>query len=328
MSATPPPPYYFGSSSTSESSAHEQHSDAATPSAANLWHILSDLQLERINFQPSRYESEWDENDGGVELPDSFSEQPAIAELDGRALPYVHQNSLTGYENESAAYHSGNHCFDDCGGILSDSAIYLADLFSNVDDAPPEYELAAVPWLATPMSPRITELQASLSYYPTIDVATESPTNTDSDDIARSSEQFESEQKLFDAAVNTTLPQSQIESECDLAMFLSMGHVENCWCRDCDEPPVLVDDETVFTPTSEDDDYWVWSTEDDEQELSPPSFNTESEDEAEIIRRRCGTAPEWDAYFPPAVELAFAPEMDWYGSPTDEVEECDWLWGF
>lgn len=244
----------------------ELASFARTPSAVNLWNILMDIAPERCD-SPCSWDSNWNsgsDESGVVMIPLQHDQYSEPQELDSREIPYTHPNSLLGYANDTAFGHSGSNDYEP---LPADRVSYLQELLAPMDWESPNLELTAMPWPLVPRSQSPPPpLSDSIGSVPFIDNAEDVDTNTDADDLTRSLEHYTSERQLFEAEI--PLPESLNGSECDLAMFLSMGHVENCWCRDCEELPVLVQGETP-TPFREDDGWMVWSGAGDEEEVDP-----------------------------------------------------------
>ncbi|KAF2167307.1 hypothetical protein M409DRAFT_22734 [Zasmidium cellare ATCC 36951] len=299
------------------------------PTAVNLWNILSDeIEKKRYTHAGDRESSLEDDSNfpGGVPIYAESSEAPLPAELDGKEIPYTHENSLTGFANEVAELHAGNHQQD---LVLSDSAIYLAEAISHIDDEAADCELAAMPWPLTPALPIPEILYPFLSTEERI----EADTNTDSDDITGSIAHYTSEQRLFDVEPST--PHSTAESTCDLETFLSMGHVENCWCRDCEEEPELVNDEWA-TPLTESDGWMMWSATEEEAEdaieLIVPMDDNGSDEYGSF--QTWTTGCDWDDFYPSMTSQSPAPELDdeflgYYddGPAFSHDGEKHWMWG-
>lgn len=310
------------------SDAEPEHNEE--PTAVNLWHILSDELEKRRAAHAGGRESSWDDGShasGGVPIVD---EQSAAVELDSKEIPYTHANSLTGYANETAELHSGLRHPD---LLLADSAIYLAEAICSIDDASADAELATLRCPLTPVSPLpgTPLLETPLS----LDTTYVDPpeTNTDSDNVADSVAHYTSEQQLFE--VEPPTPQSPTASECDLATFLSMGHVENCWCRDCEEEPELVNDEWS-TPLTESEGWMMWSTADDEESADaitePVKVAGSSEDGS---WQTWTTGFDWDDFYPTMTPHSPVPELEdeFLGYYDDDYafsqeSDNDWMWSW
>lgn len=312
------------------------------PSAANLWHILISEKLESLRPQvrgcESCWETEYDE-EGGVALPVTNDEQPPPFELDGKEVPYVHTNSLTGHANDTARYHS------DCTGNdnVADSAIHLAETFMS-ENYGLNYDLEAMPWPLFPRQPTPDVVRAKTPEMQFIDNAENVHTNTDADDLSRSTEHYKSEQALFDTK---PLPSnSNEESTCDLAIFLKMGHVENCWCNECYEEPELINEEPASPIKLTEEEGWMtWdSTEDETGSVStapPTQINQTAEEEKDTTRHAWARAPEWDDMFPSVPKRLRVESVVESEPPQEEGEflgyyddgvafarenDYDWLW--
>ncbi|EME41382.1 hypothetical protein DOTSEDRAFT_26559 [Dothistroma septosporum NZE10] len=317
---------------------------AELPSAANLWHILINEKLESLRPQirgsGSCWETEHDQG-GGVALPATPDEQTQPFELDSRQVPYVHTNSLTGHANDTARYHLD--CSRDQN--ITDTAIHSEETFMARTGATSNHELAAMPW---PLIARLQTPHASCTKTPElhfIDNADNGHTNTDADDLARSTDQLESEQSLFGTQPSPVHNNEQ--STCDLATFLKMEHVGNCWCTECCEEPELVDEEPqspICLNEEEEEGWMTWdSTEDESTSLgTAPSAEPDQafEDEKEIARHPCIRTPEWDELYPCVPKqlrveslVGTEPEEDaeflgYYddGPALARGNDYDWLW--
>ncbi|WPA98479.1 uncharacterized protein RHO25_003091 [Cercospora beticola] len=273
----------------------------ALATAANLWRILNE-DSTLAHHQPTRNDQEthkhlpsWNDSDdcGGVPIF-PIDEEPY--ELPDNEIPYVHLNSLTGHANENCQHprpinHQG----------LGQSVLYLADLFATPRATTPCCELPSY----IPSSPGLHMLGNGICL-PMGPQAT-SPRTPYHDEMARSAEHYASEQELFEPE-QVPLPESRPQSPCDLERFLSMGHAENCWCRDCAEAPELIEQ----TEAIDDNDDWIdWSTVEDEIDstISSPTSGpltatvTEVEDEDTcdscVGGQRESPAPEYnEMYFP------------------------------
>lgn len=234
--------------------------DESLATAANLSQILTNGSHGNQHQPRSVDQSE----DGGVALALSASmfvhEAAPCAELDGREVPYVHGNSLTGQANDTATYHTYRDAYEP----LVDSAVHLLDTHWTLDSELSAVELAAMPWPLTARSSSNSTWRDSLNFFPPIDNAEDVHTNTDADDLNCSVAHFESEQALFEE-IATPLPETPPDSRCDLDVLLSMGHAEHFWCRDSDESLELLEDADTVTPlTEEDEEGWtIYSTDND-----------------------------------------------------------------
>ncbi|KAK4493940.1 hypothetical protein PRZ48_015126 [Zasmidium cellare] len=298
------------------------------PTAVNLWNILSDeIEKKRYAHALDRESSSEDDCNtaGGVPLYPEPYDASFPVELDSKEIPYTHENSLTGFANEVADLHTGAQQQD---LLLSDSAMYLAEAISHLDDEATKYELAAMPWPLTPASLPHETLD------PFADPI-EADTNTDSDDIAASIAHYTSEQQLFDFEPTTS--NSPAASTCDLETFLSMGHVENCWCRDCEEEPELINDEWA-TPLTESDGWMVWSaTEDEADATTEPivSADKSASDEEYGSFQTWTEGYDWNDFYPSMTPQSPYPELDdeFLGYYDDgaafshDDSGKDWMWG-
>ncbi|KAM3421523.1 hypothetical protein BST61_g1912 [Cercospora zeina] len=281
----------------------------ALSSAANLWRILSqdralgDDQSGRDDQPPHKLLTSWDDSNdcGGVPIF-PVNEQPY--ELPNNEIPHVQPNRLTGIANEPAVYPPSINQQD-----LIQSAIYLADFFATPRSRTPCCELPPY----TPSSPMLHTLAAG-ACLPTY-THTSSSGTVYRDEMSRSTEHFASEQDLF-RPDQAPLPKSRPQSPCDLNTFLSMGHVENCWCRDCIEAPELVEEKEA---TDDNDDWVNWSTMGDENEVTASSTTsmpltataTEREDEdARGAGRLARVAPGDDKLYSSNSSRSEEPTLD------------------
>lgn len=289
-----------------------------SPSAANLWSILADVEMQTDHSRSFSENSIWEDHShsgGGVALPNMLDQENLPAELEAPATPYVHLNSLVGHANERGAAFTSDHY------SMHDSGVFLEQ---NSASAPPVYELSAMP-LTPPLSSSSTPMPLRNGRPP-----------ISSEELDTSADHYDSEQQLFEAA-EAPLPESRPESPIDLATFLAMGHVENCWCLDCKEAPELVENENV----SDEDDWTMWSSNEDESEFCVATelqavADAENEDELEVSRRPCASAPEWDDFFPCTPKRAeplqqLEPEPEFLGYLDDGMafasdNDYDWLW--
>ncbi|EME77226.1 uncharacterized protein MYCFIDRAFT_179808 [Pseudocercospora fijiensis CIRAD86] len=244
------------------------------PSASNLWSILADVEMQKDHSRSSSGDSVWEDDSspgGGVALPNMLDEARVPAELEAPATPYVHLNCLVGHSNERGAAFASEH-YD-----VHDSGICIEQ---NSTPAPPIYELSAMP--STPPLSASPEPIPLRSVRPPIF----------SEELDTSADHYDSEQQLFEAT-ETPLPETRPESPIDLATFLAMGHAEKCWCLDCKEAPELVEDGNI----SDEEDWTMWSSNDDESEFCVATerqavADAEHEEELEVSRRPCATAPD------------------------------------
>ncbi|KXT05106.1 hypothetical protein AC578_7562 [Pseudocercospora eumusae] len=289
-----------------------------SPSAANLWSILTEAEMQNDRSRSYSEDSIWKDDSssgGGVALPNMLDQETLAAEMEAPLTPYVHLNSLVGHANErGAAFTSGHYGMRDSGVFIE----------QNLASAPHVHELSAMP-STPPLSSSSTPMPLRNGRPP-----------ISSEELDSSADHYDSEQQLFEA-IETPLPESRPESPIDLPTFLAMGHVENCWCLDCKEAPELVEDENVL----DEEEWTVWSSNDDEVEFCAVTElqavdDAGNEDESEVSRRPCASAPEWDDFFPctpkraePLQQMESEPEF--LGHPDDGIalasdNDYDWLW--
>ena len=288
----------FEQSQESAEDTSQPLSSSRLASAANLWRILNEdsiLPDERVmetrrevQREIHNLRSSWDDSEDSGGVPIYQSEyQPPIAELDSTEIPYVHLNSLTGHSNETAEYHTPAEF---------DSVLYLADFFATPRSITPACEMNDTPSSYTPSSPCLHKLEAGELSTANMDRSKARPEI--SDEMKQSEEHFNSEQELFKPE-EVLLPVSRPRTPCDLATFLAMGHVENCWCRDCNELPELIEKEEL--QSDNDDDWLEWSTlgdETDEDDKRAPQTATVTDVSDEDDCFPCASAPEWDELYP------------------------------
>lgn len=295
----------FEQSQASSEITSEPLSSSRLAYAANLWRILNEdsiLTEERV-VEDERgiynLRSSWDdsEDSGGVPIYQAEC-QPLIAELDSKEIPYVHLNSLTGHANETGEYHSATD------HDLIDSGLCHAGIFATPRSITPTCEMTNTPLTYTASSPVLHKLEAG--EFSPVDTDNAKSRPEISDEMKQSAEHFDSEQELFKPE-KVLLPVSRPHAPCDLATFLSMGHVDNCWCRDCNELPELIEKEELADDV--DDDWLEWSTLGDETDEADEMSTTgapqtvtitdvSDEDEQECARFPCASAPEWDELYP------------------------------
>jgi hypothetical protein len=251
---------------TAAAVAEAKGEDCHLPSAANLWHILTEDMPRVPRYTEVSQRSSWnDESEhGGVPIVRIIDQERPSHELDGKEVAYAHSNTLVGHANEVAVRHSENR-------ELADSAMYLADLVTRNDDDLPSYELSATTWPLTPQSatPDIMDSSSAttvhMAEFPAPDPETGMAEHHDP--IAH----FTSEQDLFKPREQTITTNQPSTSACDLATFLSMGHVENCWCRECEESPKRVHKETL----TDDEGWLVWSDDCEESSMTTSTISAE-----------------------------------------------------
>jgi len=222
------------------------------------------------------------------------------AELDGRELPYVHANSLTGYTNEivlSPYAEEHPHVRQPVARFmpLASPPIGLNELMVDydvfeprlgesirlTDDSHRNYGMYPAP------------LSGSHHSYVLADIL---PINCIEGDggeetLAMSDAHFQSEQGLFSLP---PLPRSPGESMIDIAEFLKMGHAKHCWCTDCEEVPELVANDKL---TETDDDWMLYSPIDFNSMASQPPTEI-GDDEKDTARVTHSMTSEWCDFLP------------------------------
>ncbi|KJX92305.1 hypothetical protein TI39_contig5875g00002 [Zymoseptoria brevis] len=304
------------------------------PSAANLWHILTEETARAPCYSEASQRSSWDDESGGVPIMSIVDGECPPYELEGKQMQLVHSNTLVGHANEVAARHSGNK-------ELADSAIYLADLISQYDEDLP-YELSATVWPST--APGIMNSSSATTVHaeglPGLDPEAGRAERDDS------TAHFTSEQDLFKQADHSIVSKSPPTSTCDLATFLKMGHVENCWCRECEETSEIGHEETLT-----DDEEWLeWSegyedslattTTVKAEEKTADDWNKTAVEEDSYDAEHCleNEFRDWEEIVPctsrhPRHVIDDEPEEDFLGYWDDgpafaRENEFDWVWNF
>ncbi|KXT00581.1 hypothetical protein AC579_10251 [Pseudocercospora musae] len=299
---------------------HSMKTHVKSPSAANLWSILTDINMQNDHSSSYPEHSVWEDDwssGGGVALPNMLDQETLPAEMEAPVTPYVHLNSLVGHANARGAAFTSDHY------AMRDSGVYLEQ---NLASAPLVHELSAMP-LTPPLSSSSTPIPLRNGRPP-----------ISSEELDSSADHYDSEQQLFEAT-ETPLPESRPESPIDLPTFLAMGHVENCWCLDCKEAPELVEHENVL----DEEDWTTWSSNDDESdicvtnELQAVADAGHEDDLDEVSRRPRASAPEWNDFFPCTPKRAeplqqmMQSEPEFLGLPDDGIaftseNDYDWLW--
>ncbi|KAK5132820.1 hypothetical protein LTR08_008621 [Meristemomyces frigidus] len=265
---------------------------------------------------------------------DTYEHRNLPAELDGKELPYIHANCLTGAANEVAlSPYAAEH------PSLVDSAISFTPMPSppvGLNELMMDYDMG---------SPRhardihsddvyvegISSADASLEDYAPLSSANEFcniadilPVNCIGEDggeaaLTKSDAQFHSEQDLFSLP---PLPASPADSIIDVAAFLKMGHVKSCWCSECEDVPELVVNEKL---TEAEDEWMIYSAPDDSSTATQGSTEI-GDDEKQTARIQCRTS-EWDDFAP------FTPRSTWRAGLKNKADDrfgfvCgnDWEW--
>ncbi|USW55531.1 hypothetical protein Slin15195_G088500 [Septoria linicola] len=275
--------------------------NARLASTAKMWRILCEdgwltnagTETEEHPAHPRASSSDDSDDSGGIPIDGHLNQS-----VEYTPIPYVHLNSLVGHANEMGQPNAGAE-----DNPIS-SAMYLAEFFATPRAGTPMCELPATPYLRTTSPPLLHILNSSVE-------ATSEQQDLliigAHEEMARSDEHYASEQDLFKPN-DVPLPPSRAESPIDLTTFLSMGHVENCWCSGCGESPVLVGQKELLEDTS--DDWLDWSTIGDEDEETSVSSGSKpvtavevpDEDEREFTRHPCVNASEWDEFYVPTSE--------------------------
>jgi hypothetical protein len=161
------------------------------------------------------------------------------------------------------------------------------------------------------------------------------PSLTSSVEVDNSVAQFSSEQDLFGPEA-IPLPESRPESPCDLVTFLSMGHVKNCWCGDCDDAPELIGREDLKDGAVDDDGDDAWALvstgyDDGTEPLTPVTIidttDDDDDDDQDFSRRpHSSVVSGWDMFFPrnPGTK-PFAEPEDEFLAWREREASYDWL---
>ncbi|KAK3116382.1 hypothetical protein LTR53_003302 [Teratosphaeriaceae sp. CCFEE 6253] len=216
------------------------------PSAANLWNILADPAPCHTNSACDPYLASFkltsDDDDPYLAAWQGYIDttEPAQGpfELDGREVPYVHANSLTGHSNEG---HQLRYPEELPG--MADSAVCFTPLASpplGLNEMMVDYDIGP-PLLNRPRADAqdLADGDRPMSMQHNFDLAEALPVDYIEDvdggeeSLATSDAHFNSECSLF--SLGTPPPaQPRAESIISIATFLKMGHARNCWCQDCE----------------------------------------------------------------------------------------------
>lgn len=266
------------------------------------------------------------------------------AELDGKELPYVHANSLTGHTNEIALspYAVEHPAMTDsavCFTPLPSPQVGLNELLVDMDilgeptyQPPTEYTGDATessPLCPTPSSISHTYVLADIL---PVDCVVESDGGERT--LITSDAHFQSEQELFEAPATSS--KSPGGSTIDVADFLKLGHAKNCWCSDCEaETTAASTPQPAETPelvamdklTEMEDDWMLYSGPDDQSTATQLGSEIDDE-EKETARVRCGSAPEWDDFFPSVPKNTWEDALARHKKRDVDArsEECDFIW--
>ncbi|KAK0842955.1 hypothetical protein LTS02_016291 [Friedmanniomyces endolithicus] len=226
------------------------------PSPANLWNVLVDVASKRresstdpylASFLPNAddsYQAAW------VAHINTINQSPEPDELDGKEIPYVHANSLTGHSNEVLlSPYAGEH------PALSDSGVCFTPLASpplGLNELMMDYDIG-LPYATPPyhvasgeepsQSPQHTSSpQHSLILADILPIDCIQELDSDNDGgeqtLQASDAHFHSEQSLFalgTAPKNpfpapTSASDNDLDTDIDIATFLKMGHASHCRC--------------------------------------------------------------------------------------------------
>lgn len=228
--------------------------------AANLWGLLAsadvevrdsqdDSYLKSFTFIPRREivaapYGHFDHRLESVGMP---------VELDSIEIPFVHNNSLTGFANEQDTYNpvAFGHDTPLLGPTAHPISLpplelneLLVDQFHESEDGPELLDLSALPPLP-PTPPPESALPVLRSYIPA----------THDDEWQEENESSLHSRPSY-SIQDISPPQSPVlwpvdDDIVDVAIFLAKGHSLDCWCMFCQEPPELIDAESWIN-----DDEW------------------------------------------------------------------------
>ncbi|KAK0249562.1 hypothetical protein B0A54_05657 [Friedmanniomyces endolithicus] len=292
------------------------------PSPANLWNVLADVTSTRrepstdpylASFLPNAddsYQAAW------VAHLNTINQSPEPVELDGREIPYVHANSLTGHSNEvHLSPYADEH------PALSDSGVCFTPLASpplGLNELVMDYDIG-LPYSTPPYHAASEEEPSQSPQHPSspqhsLILADILPINCiqglDYDDdggeqtLQASDAHFHSEKSLLSLGTAPEKPTpapnltstSDNEIDIDIATFLKMGHASHCWCTACSAPTTPEQREPLFTTGSDCE----------EVEADTP--------ELVAFDRLTGVDDDWMLYSPPTGCSADDHELDTTGS--------------
>jgi len=245
--------------------------DEAT--ATNLWRILDS---RHPNLLDQATENTFSaimtplpaETPGEFDAPLLFASSEHFCqspfELDGREVPYVHANSLTGYCNGNSEEalpipDYREQIWTDDFGIGVPTVRYADDLTGLNElmmdhDMNGSGDLTSWPTKATPAAPETLSPVLSGS-----SLMQELPADYVADDTERtaSDAHFQSEQALFAQSPPLSLkPLSDAnQSAISIGDFLKLGHARECWCGFCsDQAETATENDTSSTKVAVDDE--------------------------------------------------------------------------
>lgn len=342
----------------------EQRPDEVT--AANLWRILDARPSEAAETAPEGTLSAINimtplpiETPGELEAPLLFTSREHLCqspfELDGRELPYVHANSLTGYcnshiEETLAVPDYREQIWTDDFGIGLPTVRYAEDLTGlnelmvdhnmyRSEDMPP---LPADAQLPTPEPVSSVLAGSSILQQLPIDYLTEDHERTTSD------AHFQSEQALFTQSPPLSLkPLADVNrSVISIGDFLKLGHARECWCGFCsDQAETATENDTSSTKVTVDDADSAISLESDvDSQAATPELTSLDEkdattdaDDGWLLCTDAAAAEEGrsDLYLPSSPVLHRSPESLDAPAPTvidakalrsDSAKEMEQAW--
>ncbi|KAK0993311.1 hypothetical protein LTR54_011081 [Friedmanniomyces endolithicus] len=287
------------------------------PSPANLWNVLADVTSARrepstdpylASFLPNAddsYQAAW------VAHINTMHQAPEPVELDGREVPYVHANSLTGHSNEVhlSPYADEHPALSDSGVCftpLASPPLGLNELVMDYDiglpySTPPYHVASEEEPSQSPRHPSSPQHSLILADILPIDCIQGLDYDGGEQTLQASDAHFHSEQSLFSLGTAPEKPtpapthksDNETDNDIDIATFLKMGHASHCWCTACSAP-----------------------TPEQQEPLSTTGSYCEEAETPELVAfdRLTGVDDDWMLYSPPTDCSADDHELDTTGS--------------
>lgn len=300
---------------TSQNFNHTPKDDAEA-SAANLWSILTSNEATQKEAGTDPYIESFGlhhagpPRSGSPRVFDTRMEAIGMpAELESTEVPYVHANSLTGQGNERAEY--PGRVVEEHRTVVCDTpwpATPMEDMYPGlnemvVDHAFNErderrywdawealYDLPPLPASPVELEAAVPDAfsgtEADDKAAEETDHAQASVGETSSHHFEHSDDHFTSEHGLFNHDLSVP---SAGQDFIDVASFLELGHVPNCWCRPCqDMSDFNLDDDLPELLNPADEEWTVCSSASDTRSPSSCSaweweWGTMVSDEDEIV---------------------------------------------
>ena len=339
----------------------------SAPSAANLWSILNGQNQTMRDVADDPYLASFEQCAAqdpylaAYETSAAGYTSPTLpAELEGKEVPYVHANSLTGFTNEiGLSPCAEEHTLVDSMLQLSptpEPPVGLNEMMMDYGDHDVEERSYSEKVVAAYRSESTTP---STPFHQPIQLADVLPINCvrDEDDsiaLVKSGAQFHSEQQLFEkSSLPLNTPATSIIS---IADFLKMGHAPDCWCHVCEDDPkseqasqakanedshatdcwcLVCSDEPELVENDKlvEQDGWMLYSLNDSDSTATEVGSEDDDEERQMSRMRCGVAPEWDGTFqykPSAWEVGqtnYDDEGSTFGAGYAYVEDSEWFGG-